>query len=132
MSKYKLGRSSKKRLEGVHPDMVRVVERAIEITKYDFGITEGLRSYEKQVENVEDGVSLTMKTLHFKQEDGYVHAVDIAVYAHGKITWDIRYYRKVIQAFFTAAIELGVQVEAGGLWFDLADGPHFQLAKCYR
>ncbi len=132
MSDWKLSNKSKERLEGVHPEMVSVVERALQLSPYDFGITEGERTYEKQVENVEKGVSQTMKTLHFKQEDGFVHAVDFAVYVNGKITWDVRYYRKVMQAFFTAAIELGVQMEAGGLWFDFVDGPHVQLGKCYR
>lgn len=129
---WKLSNKSKERLNGVHSDLVRVTLRALEISPYDFGITEGERTFDKQKENVEKGVSQTMKTLHFKQEDGKVHAIDIMVYVNGKGTWDIRYYRKVIQAFFTAAIELGVQIEAGGLWENLIDGPHIQLGKSYR
>ena len=55
--------------------------------------------------------------------------LDIAVYVNGKITWDIKYYRKVAQAFFKAAIELNVQIEWGGLWETFIDGPHYQLAR---
>ncbi len=32
MHGYKLGKRSSKRLEGIHPDLVKVVERVIEIT----------------------------------------------------------------------------------------------------
>jgi len=127
-----LSSKSEKQLEGVHPDLVSVVKGALEISPYDFGITEGERSVEKQKENIKKGVSTTMKTLHFKQEDGFVHAVDVVVYINGKVTWDVKYYRKVIQAFFTVAIELGVQIESGGLWESFVDGPHFQLGKSYR
>ena len=36
---FKLSTRSKNKLEGVHPDMVAVVERAIELTKVDLGVT---------------------------------------------------------------------------------------------
>ena len=44
---YKLGKRSRQRLEGVHPDLVKVVERAIEITEIDFTVLEGLRTVER-------------------------------------------------------------------------------------
>ena len=44
---YQLGKKSKKKLEGVHPDLVKVVERAIEITEQDFTVLEGLRDIER-------------------------------------------------------------------------------------
>jgi peptidoglycan L-alanyl-D-glutamate endopeptidase CwlK len=45
---YNLGSRSKKRLEGVHPDLVRVVERAIELTEVDFTVLEGMRTVARQ------------------------------------------------------------------------------------
>jgi len=45
---YALGSRSLGRLEGVHPDLVRVVKRAIEITPQDFMVTEGLRTLARQ------------------------------------------------------------------------------------
>ena len=45
---FKLSTRSKNKLEGVHPDMVAVVERAIELTKVDFGVTYGVRSLAEQ------------------------------------------------------------------------------------
>ena len=35
---YKLGNRSLKNLDGVHPDLRKVVERAIEITEQDFTV----------------------------------------------------------------------------------------------
>ena len=52
---FKLSTRSKERLIGVHPDLVKVVRRAIELTDIDFGVTEGLRSLEKQKELVAKG-----------------------------------------------------------------------------
>ncbi|MDM8544680.1 hypothetical protein QUF90_26690 [Desulfococcaceae bacterium HSG9] len=40
---YRLGKKSKKRLVGVHHDLVRVVKRAIKITDIDFMVLEGVR-----------------------------------------------------------------------------------------
>ena len=48
MNRYKLGARSRQRLEGVHPDLVRVVSRAILITEVDFTVLEGLRTVERQ------------------------------------------------------------------------------------
>jgi len=120
---FTLSQRSLNNLSGVHPDLVQAIKRAIEITPYDFGVTRGLGTVEEQQELVAKGVSTTMNSLHLPQHDGYSHAVDLAVY--------IKYFRKVIQAVFTAAIELGVQVEAGGLWRDFIDSPHIQLNPKY-
>lgn len=38
---FKLGRVSLDRMAGVHPDLVRVVKRAIALTTVDFRVTEG-------------------------------------------------------------------------------------------
>lgn len=129
---FKFSKSSKKRLEGVHPDLVRVTKRALELSPYDFGISDGVRSLESQEEKYNSGASLTMKSNHLVQNDGYSHAIDFAVYVEGKLTWEIGYYRKVVQAFFTAAIEEGVQINSGALWRTLVDGPHIELHKTYR
>ncbi len=132
MGKYYLGRTSLKRLEGVHPDLVRVVKRAIEISKVDFGITEGARSMATQQQYLKEGKTTTLASLHLPQEDGYSWAVDVyTLDEQGKATWEHKYFRWVIQAMFTAAIELGVQIEAGGLWRDFLDSPHIQLNPKY-
>ena len=55
---YSLSNRSLKKLDGVHPDLVDVVKRAIEITEIDFGVSEGVRTLETQKEYLEKGVLL--------------------------------------------------------------------------
>ena len=128
---YALSLRSLKNLEGVHPDLVMVVNRAIEITPYDFGVTCGTRDIDTQVKMLDEGKSTTMRSKHLPQADGFSHAVDLSCYVKGKITWDHKYFRKIIQAMMTAAIELGIQIKAGGLWRDFLDSPHFELDDRY-
>jgi peptidoglycan L-alanyl-D-glutamate endopeptidase CwlK len=132
MGQFYLGKTSLSRLEGVHPDLVRVVKRAIEITPIDFGVTEGLRTVEKQEQYVAEGKSTTMNSRHLPQDDNYSHAIDLYCRDNtGKVTWEHKWFRLVIQAMMTAAIEEGVQIKAGGLWRTFLDSPHFELNKEY-
>ena len=45
---FKLSNRSLGKLEGVYPDLVATVKRAIEITEVDFGVTAGVRDLETQ------------------------------------------------------------------------------------
>ena len=74
---YKLGNTSQQRLVGVHPNLVKVVQRAIEITAQDFAVNEGLRTLERQRRLVASGASQTLNSKHLKQADGFGHAVDL-------------------------------------------------------
>lgn len=117
---YQLGVKSQSRLNGVHPDLVSVVKRAIEITEQDFTVLEGLRSIDRQKELVESGKSTTMNSRHLTG-----HAVDIAPWP---ISWDWDYFYPIADAMKEAAKELGVDIEWGGDWNSFPDGPHFQLS----
>jgi peptidoglycan L-alanyl-D-glutamate endopeptidase CwlK len=128
---YKLSIRSLTNLVGVHPDLQMVVKRAIEITQYDFGVVSGVRRLEQQKEYLAQGKTTTLKSMHLPQPDGFGHAVDLVVYVNGKPTWEHKYFRKVVQAIFTAAIELRVQVTAGALWRDFLDSPHIELNQHY-
>lgn len=118
---YQLGNKSKKKLEGVHPDLVKVVERAIEITEQDFTVLEGLRDIERQRELVNTGKSTTMNSRHLTG-----HAVDLAPWP---ISWEWEGFYPIADAMKTAADELGVSLEWGGDWKSFPDGPHFQLSR---
>jgi len=117
---YQLGVRSKQKLEGVHPDLVAVVKRAIQISEQDFSVGEGLRSLSRQKELVNTGKSTTMNSRHLTG-----HAVDLFPYP---ISWDWEYYYPIADAMKQAAEELGVDVEWGGDWESFKDGPHFQLS----
>ena len=119
---FKLSDRSRSRLQGVHPDLVSVVELAITLTEVDFGVTEGLRTMERQRELVEAGASLTMNSRHLTG-----HAVDLVAYVGNEVRWDWPLYDKIAAAMFEAARDLGIPLEWGGNWKTLKDGPHFQL-----
>ena len=119
---YKLGLKSKFRLRGVHPDLVKVVSRAIELTPVDFTVLEGLRSTIRQVELFKSGASKTMKSRHLTG-----HAVDLGALVSGSVRWDWPLYNKLAEAMKTASLELLTPLEWGGDWETFKDGPHFQL-----
>ena len=117
---YKLSLRSKQRLSGVHPDLVDVVKRAIEITGQDFSVTEGIRHIERQRQLVATGKSTTLNSRHLTG-----HAVDLVPYP---VSWDWEYFYPIADAMKQAAEELDVDLEWGGDWKSFPDGPHFQLS----
>ena len=119
---YVLSKKSLDRLTGVHPDLVRVVKRAIEITPVDFAVLEGVRSKARQEQLVKAGASQTMNSRHLTG-----HAVDLGAYVSGSVRWDWPLYHKIADAVKQAAAELGVPIGWGGDWRKFKDGPHFQL-----
>lgn len=133
---YKLSVRSLKNLEGVQPDLVAVVKRAIELTTQDFTVVEGVRSIEQQRRNVAKGVSKTMHSYHLVHEDGYGHAVDLYPYCNDSVQCDapLSRFREIKDAMFAAAKELGVRLTWGADWNHngrtdderFVDDPHFQ------
>ena len=120
---YKLGTRSRTRLLGVHPDLVGVVKRAIEITSTDFTVLEGLRTRKRQLHLFNKGASKTMNSRHLTG-----HAVDLGALHNGLITWDWQYYHMIAAAMKQAAEEQSIDLEWGGDWKSFRDGPHFQLS----
>jgi len=113
---FKLSKRSLGRLEGVHPDMVAVVKRAIEITDVDFGVTQGVRTLAQQKEYVRTGKSQTMNSKHLPQSDGFSHAVDVVAYVDGNVAWELNLYDNIADAFKRAAQELDVSIKWGAAW----------------
>lgn len=124
MSDFKLSRRSLERLQGVNPDLVKVVLLAIQLTEVDFGITEGVRTIEKQREYYAKGASKTMNSRHLTG-----HAVDLAAYIGAEVRWDWPLYHKLADAMKRAANSLNVPIVWGGDWKSFKDGPHFELDR---
>lgn len=119
---FQLGARSLQRLNGVHPDLVKVVKRAIAISEIDFTVTEGLRTLARQKQLVAQGASKTMNSRHLTG-----HAVDLAPLVAGSVRWDWPLFHKLAAAMKQAAADVGVSIEWGGDWRTFKDGPHFQL-----
>jgi len=122
MSNFKFSQRSENNLKGVNPDLVKIVRRALQLSPVDFGITEGLRTVERQRQLVAAGKSQTMNSRHISG-----HAVDVFAYPTSAGSWEWKYYEQITTAFKQAAKELDSPVEWGGDWKTLKDGPHFQL-----
>jgi len=124
---FKFGERSESNLAGVHPDLVKVARLALKKSPVDFGISEGLRSVERQKELFAAGKSKTMKSRHITG-----HAIDI--FPAGKpIDW-----KKMIiiqKIMFEVANELNIPIRWGGDWNEngqttdeqFYDSPHFEL-----
>ena len=133
---YKLGNRSKENLKGVHPDLVKVVEKAIEITTQDFTVIEGVRTAQRQKELYAQGRSkpgqivtnvdgVKKKSNHQVKADGKGHAVDIVPYP---VDWDSSIkFDNIANAMKLAACQLGIDIKWGGDWKGLVDKPHFEL-----
>ncbi|MGB1390511.1 MAG: M15 family metallopeptidase [Paracoccaceae bacterium] len=120
---FRFSTRSENRLKGLHPDLVKVVRRALELTEVDFSVIEGMRTLSRQKKLVASGASKTLNSRHLTG-----HAIDIAPYIDGTIRWDWPPFYKLADAMKQAARELGVDLEWGGDWRSFKDGPHFQLS----
>jgi len=148
-----LGANSKKKLIGVHPNLVKVIETAIIDTQIDFSITSGVRTTKEQqalyaqgrttkgnIVTKVDGV--IKKSNHQPKSDGYGHAIDFVPYINGKIDWnDIKAFITIAGHIKKTADKLGVAVRWGADWDrdgitkaqgdkdeNFVDIPHFELA----
>lgn len=155
---FKLGAGSLKELEGVHPKLVAIVKRAIELTAQDFTVHDGLRTEAEQHRYVATGVSKTMNSMHRRQADGWGHAVDLVPYINGKLRWEWPAIYPIAVAVRTASHELNTRIRWGGIWDNIdtiaadpaamnravqkyvaqrrsagksafIDGPHYELAS---
>jgi peptidoglycan L-alanyl-D-glutamate endopeptidase CwlK len=117
---YKLGTRSLQKLSGVHPDLVSVVKRAIEISEQDFSVLEGIRHIERQKQLLKEGKSTTLRSRHLTG-----HAVDLVPYP---VSWDWEYFYPIVDAMKAAAEELEIDITCGADWTNFPDGPHFQLS----
>lgn len=119
---YSFGSRSLGRLDGIHPDLRKVMDRAIATTDIDFTVLEGMRTMSRQRKLVASGASRTLRSRHLTG-----HAVDIAPLVDGKVSWDWPIYHRLAPTIKKAAQDVGVKIEWGGDWRSFKDGPHWQL-----
>ena len=107
---YKLGNSSKAKLEGVDERMVSIVRYAISVTKQDFSVICGLRTRREQEALVKKGASKTMNSKHL---DG--NAVDLMAWVDGG-RWELKLYDEIADAMAEGARAIDVPVKWGAAW----------------
>lgn len=131
-AKYSFGSRSRRELQGVHPDLVRVATRALELGVMDFTVTDGVRTLEEQAKLYRQGrsdpgpiVTWTLESNHLPKEDGYGYAIDIAPYP---IDYhNLREFHELAGVMKAAAAIEGVKIVWGGDWGS-PDRPHYELA----
>jgi peptidoglycan L-alanyl-D-glutamate endopeptidase CwlK len=117
-----LGQRSLSRLEGVHPDLVRVVKKAAAMSALDFTVLEGLRTPARQRQLFSQGATKTLNSRHLTG-----HAVDLAPMIGGKVSWDWPLYHQLAAVMKAAAKAENVPITWGGDWRTFKDGPHWEL-----
>lgn len=127
-SQFTLSSTSLKRLEGVDKRLVEVVKLALEKSKQDFVVVEGLRTMERQRELVKKGASMTMNSKHLTG-----HAVDLAPLVKGKVSWNWNYFYAIAEAMRDAAEALDITVVWGGIWkpLNMTTSPAVTLVEDY-
>jgi len=111
-------------LRGIHPDLRRVIDRALQDSPLDFAVIEGLRSKARQAQMVASGASKTMNSRHLTG-----HAVDLLPIGPNGPAFDWPLYDQLGPAVKAAAQREGVAIVWGGDWKRFRDGPHFELDR---
>jgi len=110
------------RLEDVHPDLVRVVHRAADMSSLDFMVLEGRRMMDRQKQLLAQGATRTLNSRHLTG-----HAVDLAPMIGGSVSWDWPLYHRLAKIVKAAAAAENVPLTWGGDWRNFKDGPHWEL-----
>jgi len=138
---YKFSQKSEDRLKKLHPDLVRVVRRALSLQVMDFTVLETLRDEDRQQELIKAGTSQTSDSRHLANDDGQAEAADLLPYPYnvnGVDVWQDKQRFAVLAGLMYAAAAIeGVSIRWGGDWdFDgnnadsrFHDMPHFELRR---
>ncbi len=134
MSKFIFSQRSKNNLSGVNPLLVKIAYRALDISTADFAVIEGVRTLEKQKENVKKGVSKTLNSRHLTGD-----AIDILPSAiKPGMEWQPHFFEPILRAFKQAADEDGVILRFGKNWKSdpnlpvetrFPDYPHIEIPR---
>lgn len=140
------GKASQVRMEGLHPDLVKVLNRYIEISQVDSTIIEGVRSDEQCYINFGKGrnpaqcelggcpgkysqphaakvtwVGHALSSNHRKKADGFGYAVDMYPYPvslvlQGKAKDWEPLFNQMARDMMQAAKDVGVKIRWGADW----------------
>lgn len=121
MANFKWSERSLKALKGIHPDLRKVADLALELTPIDFIITEGLRTEARQRLLIKQGASKTLDSRHI--QGCAIDYVDVGG------SYNPERMLQISMAFKQAAKHLGIPINWGGDWKNFKDTPHIELPK---
>ncbi|WP_231102321.1 M15 family metallopeptidase [Streptobacillus moniliformis] len=139
---YKFSNASYNKMENIHPKLVRLMEKVIANSPYDFKITQGVRTAEYQNKLYQQGRTIKgnivtncdgyiKKSNHQPKADGYGYAIDICLYIPNekdiKKLYDVSKLTAIANVFKKFAIDRGLNISWGGDWKSFKDYPHFEL-----
>lgn len=142
--------TSKERLATAHPDLIRIMEAALQLSPVDFGIAYGYRSPQKQMELYQQGrttpgpivTNIDGVKTKSKHNEYPSHAVDIFAFVNGKASWeekDLVFLGGIIIAtakLLKQAGKITHDIRWGGNWDgdgiiitdqNFQDLPHFEI-----
>lgn len=143
---HNLSNTSRKRIEGIHEDLIKLIEISIRYSPYDFGIPQngGLRTTEDQqglyaigrTKEKSRGVVTYLDGVDKKSYHQTGMAFDIFLYDEHGACWKCIYkYKKIAEHIFIMFDFMskcgkfeGYKLEWGGNWNN-PDYPHFQIVK---
>jgi peptidoglycan LD-endopeptidase CwlK len=109
MSSFKWGLRSLQNLSGIHPDLRRVADRALQLTTQDMTVIEGIRSLDRQRQLLAQGHTRTLNSRHITG-----HAIDVVPWPIDWDDWDK--FDNLATAFAQASRELEIPVVFGAAW----------------
>ena len=118
---FKWSQRSLNNMKGLHPDLRKVLDLALQKSPIDFIIIGGRRSLAQQRIYVKQGKSMTMNSRHL-----YGLAVDFCGVGGN---FDMKVIRLIAGAMKEAAAELKIPVSWGGDWKGFVDSDHLELDK---
>ena len=113
---YRFGRRSEYWLRTIHPDLRRVVRRALAISPIDFAVIDGHRDEARQADYFARGKS-KVEWPDSRHNSYPSRAIDLAPWVSGGIPWDdhLQFYI-LIGVVMAAAKDLGVPIRGGYDW----------------
>lgn len=113
---------SKKAMEGIHPDLRKVCDLALQLSSQDFVIAQGKRTIEQQKQYVAQGKSQTMHSRHL---GGFaIDYVDYPAFSYNEAKCKL-----IADAFKSASAQLNIPIVWGGDWEHFKDDDHIELSK---
>ena len=149
---YQFGRSSRERLETCKADLRLILTEALKVSPIDFGISEGVRSFQAQLDYFLHGKSRldprdqeqAKKCKHLPDLDGLSNAADVYAYVPGRndLAFDFNHLCVIAGVIIATANRLksegkvSTSIRWGGNWDGdgqvitdqtFNDLPHFEL-----